>query len=173
MIRCHSCLHHHRLPAPAPATTTTTIMAIFPLLSSQPHALSTTTRRTRLRRLSIHSNRSRRLIRLLLRATWILSLLWAEYLYFYHSIASCHWPNVPSSHTLDPFNILIIADPQIPSLNYSYPSRPYVLQILSIHIIDQFIRKAWRLVLRATMPDAIVFLGDLLDGGVTTTDPTQ
>lgn len=115
---------------------------------------------------------------LVLRVIWTVTIIWAEWLYFDLSISGCRWPLEPSGSnskadpsTGKPFHVLILADPQLPSMEYSYPTRIYPLRWLSIKIIDQFIRKSWRLVIRNTQPDAIVFLGDLLDGGIAAVDP--
>ncbi|MBW0475734.1 hypothetical protein O181_015449 [Austropuccinia psidii MF-1] len=127
-----------------------------------------------------HSRRRFRTVSLL-RIAWILSIVWGEWLCFRQTILSCHWPTpheVASDEGLSqvagqPFNVLIIADPQLPSMSYSYPTRAYLLRILSVKIIDNFMRKSWRLLLRSARPNAIVFLGDLLDGGVSTRDPIR
>ncbi|WAR54401.1 hypothetical protein PtB15_4B18 [Puccinia triticina] len=118
----------------------------------------------------------RRLINrlLILRIIWIATLLWAEWIYFDRTIKTCQWPRPPGAPSgTEPFHVLIIADPQLPSTDYSYPTRILPLRWLSIKIIDQFIRKSWRLVIKNTKPHAVVFLGDLLDGGIAATDHTK
>ncbi|EGF97450.1 uncharacterized protein MELLADRAFT_114338, partial [Melampsora larici-populina 98AG31] len=114
----------------------------------------------------------------ILRFIWILTLIYSEWFQFYNQISSCQWPSIPSDESQpdiipNQFNLLIIADPQLPSIPYSYPTRSYLLQFISIQIINQFIRKSWRLLIRIRKPDAIVFLGDLLDAGVATTDQSE
>ena len=59
--------------------------------------------------------------------------------------------------------MLLIADPQVLDEN-SYPDRGPLLMTLSQFIVDLQLRKAWRTAL-ATRPDAVVFLGDMLDNG--------
>lgn len=48
----------------------------------------------------------------------------------------------------------------------SYPGRNVILKYLGIWITDNYARKAWRTVLKRHKPDAVFFLGDLLDSGV-------
>jgi hypothetical protein len=60
-------------------------------------------------------------------------------------------------------HILIVADPQLLDEN-SYPGRPPLLMALSQLVEESFLRKAWGAALR-TRPDAVVFLGDMLDNG--------
>ncbi|CAH7671246.1 Metallo-dependent phosphatase-like protein, partial [Phakopsora pachyrhizi] len=125
-------------------------------------------------------NRSDRfLLVMLLRVIWFLTIIYVELFHFGLIIRSCQWPilfnnnNNNSELSSDQFRILILADPQLPSIPYSYPDRNYLSQLLSVEIIYQFIRKSWSLTLSSTRPDAIVFLGDLMDGGVTTSDPEK
>ncbi|KAH9813423.1 Metallo-dependent phosphatase-like protein [Melampsora americana] len=146
-------------------------MTIFPLLNQKRN-------KSHRRISSIFHNRSRNRTILILRFTWILTLFYAEWFQFYNQISSCQWPSIPSDEAQpdlipNQFNLLIIADPQLPSIPYSYPTRPYLLQAISIQIINQFIRKSWRLLIRIRKPDAIIFLGDLLDGGVATVDQSE
>ncbi|KAH9467415.1 hypothetical protein Pst134EA_011061 [Puccinia striiformis f. sp. tritici] len=106
----------------------------------------------------------------ILRIVWTISIFWGEYYDFHRTISDCEWPKNKNN---EEFHVLIIADPQLPSIEYSYPERPWLLRWFSIQIIDQFIRKSFRLIIKIRNPDAIVFLGDLLDGGITTTDPIK
>ena len=66
--------------------------------------------------------------------------------------------------------VLVLADPQLPAMGYTYPERGWGLRWLSLKVIAQYLRKAWRMVIRSARPDAVVFLGDLLDGGVEAVD---
>ncbi|EFP91593.2 uncharacterized protein PGTG_17647 [Puccinia graminis f. sp. tritici CRL 75-36-700-3] len=110
---------------------------------------------------------------LILRIVWIITIVWGEWIYFDRTISSCQWPRPTTTTTTEPFHLLIIADPQLPSTDYSYPDRILPLRWLSIKIIDQFIRKSWRLLIKNTKPHAVVFLGDLLDGGIAASDPAK
>lgn len=110
-----------------------------------------------------HHNRKQLL--LLLSTAWTITIIWAEYYYFNRLIVNCQWPTTTTN-----FHLLIIADPQLPATHYSYPNRILPLRWISIKIINQFIRKAWRLLIKELKPHAIVFLGDLLDGGIATND---
>ena len=56
-----------------------------------------------------------------------------------------------------------MADPQILD-HRSYPGRTPWLTRLSQFIVDLNLRKSWRAVLRQN-PHAVVFLGDMMDGG--------
>jgi metallophosphoesterase superfamily enzyme len=71
-----------------------------------------------------------------------------------------------------PFRLLVVADPQIPDWR-SYSDRPWLLNSLTRIVIDNYGRKAWRRIIAKHTPDAIVFLGDLLDAGVHVTDPAE
>ena len=52
----------------------------------------------------------------------------------------------------------------------SFPDRSLLRRYASIWTTDNYARKAWRMVLRHHKPDAVFFLGDLLDSGVEVTD---
>jgi hypothetical protein len=60
-------------------------------------------------------------------------------------------------------HILIVADPQILD-HRSYPKRSPFFNFLTRLVVDLNLRKNWRAVLR-TRPHAVVFLGDMMDGG--------
>ncbi|KAG0141984.1 hypothetical protein CROQUDRAFT_673825 [Cronartium quercuum f. sp. fusiforme G11] len=124
------------------------------------------------------TNKTRKTIILILKIIWTIALIYGEWYEFYNSVNKCEWPSIPPLESdLDEnrvrFNVLIIADPQLPSIKYSYPKRSLLLRYISLQVIYQFIRKSWRFVIHNTKPDAIVFLGDLLDGGVATTNEKE
>lgn len=52
----------------------------------------------------------------------------------------------------------------------SFPDRSLLRRYASIWATDNYARKAWRMILRRHRPDAVFFLGDLLDSGVEVTD---
>ncbi|KAG9127958.1 hypothetical protein FRC07_006975 [Ceratobasidium sp. 392] len=58
---------------------------------------------------------------------------------------------------------MLIADPQVID-HRSYPGRRLWLKTLTQFIVDSNLRKSWRAAKRL-YPDAVVFLGDMMDGG--------
>ncbi|KAI9627400.1 hypothetical protein H4Q26_017397 [Puccinia striiformis f. sp. tritici PST-130] len=64
----------------------------------------------------------------ILRIVWTISIFWGEYYDFHRTISD--------------------SDPQLPSIEYSYPERPWLLRWFSIQIIDQFIRKSFRSIIK-------------------------
>lgn len=62
-----------------------------------------------------------------------------------------------------PTHVLVVADPQILD-HRSYPDRPTILTYISQVLVDLNIRKSWREATRLK-PDAVIFLGDMMDGG--------
>ncbi|THH03564.1 hypothetical protein EW146_g10400 [Bondarzewia mesenterica] len=99
----------------------------------------------------------------LLRSLWLLTVLWCELGVFFRSSLSCTWPDpAPHSH-VSPKHVLIVADPQVLDA-HSYPGRNPLLTALSQHIVDLNLRKSWR-VAKSTRPDAVIFLGDMMDNG--------
>ncbi|OSD03988.1 Metallo-dependent phosphatase [Trametes coccinea BRFM310] len=102
-----------------------------------------------------------------LRLVWLFTIAWYELGTFYHHTSSCPWPDEPLSHSgttvARPTHVLLVADPQILD-HRSYPDRPPWLMRLSQFIVDLNLRKSWRATLRRR-PDAVVFLGDMMDNG--------
>ncbi|KAL7281268.1 hypothetical protein ACG7TL_004576 [Trametes sanguinea] len=102
-----------------------------------------------------------------LRLVWLFTIAWYELGTFYHHTSSCPWPDEPLSHSgttvARPTHVLLVADPQILD-HRSYPDRPPWLMRLSQFIVDLNLRKSWRATLRCR-PDAVVFLGDMMDNG--------
>ncbi len=62
-----------------------------------------------------------------------------------------------------PTHVLVVADPQILD-HRSYPDRPAILTYITQVLVDLNIRKNWREATRLS-PDAVIFLGDMMDGG--------
>ena len=60
-------------------------------------------------------------------------------------------------------HMLLVADPQILDA-HSYPGRSPWLVWLSQKIVDPNMRKSWRAA-QALHPNAVVFLGDMMDNG--------
>ncbi|XP_006461203.1 hypothetical protein AGABI2DRAFT_192735 [Agaricus bisporus var. bisporus H97] len=111
--------------------------------------------------------RNRRVVTLL-RLFWLVLSLWYEHFVFQASVRSCTWPKPKAvdQQNIDgppPSHILIIADPQILD-HRSYPGRPAFLTYLTRLVVDLNLRKNWRAAI-AKNPDAVVFLGDMMDGG--------
>ncbi|EAU91483.1 CDC1 [Coprinopsis cinerea okayama7 len=98
---------------------------------------------------------------------WICLVSWFEYFRFSHDGKQCPWPDskfLPSSDsTVKPYHILVIADPQILD-HRSYPERGFFLSWITRLIVTINMRKNWW-VAKSKKPDAVIFLGDLLDGG--------
>ncbi len=117
-----------------------------------------------------------------LRTLWIIIILWFELGTFYYAVARCSWPDVdvavrPLFHSSfrqlnltqapkdSTKHVLIVADPQILDLR-SYPGRSTLLTFLSRLFTDLNLRKSWKAATKKN-PDAVVFLGDMMDGGRT------
>ncbi|KAF9012455.1 Metallo-dependent phosphatase-like protein [Cyathus striatus] len=106
----------------------------------------------------------------LLRIFWVFLTFWCEIGIFYHSAWKCNWPDsefskleAPTTQDELPYHILLVADPQILD-ERSYPGRPAFATYLSRLVTDLNLRKSWRMAIRKE-PDAVVFLGDMMDGG--------
>ncbi|KAJ2989890.1 hypothetical protein NUW54_g8643 [Trametes sanguinea] len=103
----------------------------------------------------------------LLRLIWLLAIAWYELGTFYYHTSSCPWADESLSHsgttTARPTHVLLVADPQILD-HRSYPDRPPWLMSLSQFVVDLNLRKSWRATLKRR-PDAVVFLGDMMDNG--------
>ncbi|KAF9526601.1 Metallo-dependent phosphatase-like protein [Crepidotus variabilis] len=105
----------------------------------------------------------------ILRIIWILLVIYYERVAFHVSVHSCEWPDDLLPESLNsagqprPEHILLVADPQILDA-YSYPRRSPILSSLTKLIVDLNMKKNWDAALRKS-PDAVVFLGDMMDGG--------
>ena len=60
--------------------------------------------------------------------------------------------------------MILIADPQIVD-PHTYPGRPWPLSTLTVRHTDSYLRKSFQLLQSYLTPDAVIFLGDLFDGG--------
>ncbi|KIP11652.1 hypothetical protein PHLGIDRAFT_83335, partial [Phlebiopsis gigantea 11061_1 CR5-6] len=121
-------------------------------------------------RLSHLQSSSPRLVNLL-RAVWVVAILWFELGTFLHHVSQCAWPDVPinpepqrsvttrDAHT----HVMLVADPQVLD-HRSYPGRAPWLMWLSQRMVDVNLRKSWWATLRLR-PHSVVFLGDMMDGG--------
>ncbi|KIM40228.1 hypothetical protein M413DRAFT_446396 [Hebeloma cylindrosporum] len=117
----------------------------------------------------------RRLVLSFLRVFWVFIIIWFEYGIFTSSVRNCDWPdktlhsasghNVEPVHSVHakPTHVLLVADPQIVD-RHSYPSRGPLLSHLTRLIVDLNLRKNWKVAVNK-QPDAVVFLGDMMDNG--------
>ncbi|RIA85020.1 Metallo-dependent phosphatase-like protein [Glomus cerebriforme] len=96
---------------------------------------------------------------------WTIALLIGEVFIFSYSMRKCSWPEHENWNTAasEPVHVAIIADPQIID-DYSY-GRTGILQKISEIYPDMYMRKNWINLQNIFDPDAIIFLGDLMDGG--------
>nr|CAG8469908.1 10128_t:CDS:2 [Entrophospora candida] len=99
------------------------------------------------------------------RIIWMIALLLGEILIFSFSMKKCSWPEATEWDTsiATPFHVALIADPQIID-DYSY-GRTGILQKISEIYPDMYMRKNWINLQTIFDPDAIIFMGDLMDGG--------
>ncbi|KAI0063610.1 Metallo-dependent phosphatase [Artomyces pyxidatus] len=104
---------------------------------------------------------------------WIIAILLSEIGFFFSSTNTCTWPDPKSVSTATDAvqHVLIVADPQILDED-SYPGRNKWLMALSVFVVDMNLRKSWRVV-KHKQPDAIVFLGDMMDNGRANTSSQQ
>ncbi|KAK2463173.1 hypothetical protein APHAL10511_004828 [Amanita phalloides] len=102
-----------------------------------------------------------------LRLFWTFVVIWFEYGTFWFAVNRCSWPDfrlqTSSPSATRPTHVLVIADPQILD-HRSYPGRLAILNYVSRVMVDLNLRKSWRAATRLR-PDAVVFLGDMMDGG--------
>ncbi|KAH8692086.1 putative manganese ion homeostasis [Talaromyces proteolyticus] len=113
-----------------------------------------------------------------LAAIWIFTLWWGERTVFQETISQCYWDSWekwPENAT--PHHIVFIADPQLVD-PHTYPGRPWPLSTLTVKFTDQYMRRAFSLIERQLVPDSVLFLGDLFDGGrewstATSTSPEE
>ncbi|KAH7920776.1 Metallo-dependent phosphatase [Leucogyrophana mollusca] len=103
-----------------------------------------------------------------LRMTWVLLVLWYELGTFVQVLSSCDWPdsNQPVPTDARVVRVLVIADPQVID-HRSYPDRGRWLSALSQFIVDLNLRRSWRNTFHQLRPHAVIFLGDMMDGGRT------
>ncbi|QKX55232.1 uncharacterized protein TRUGW13939_02324 [Talaromyces rugulosus] len=101
----------------------------------------------------------------LLVVIWVFTLWWGERTIFQDRISECFWDsweNWPENAT--PHHAVFIADPQLVD-PHTYPGRPWPLSTLTVKFADQYMRRAFSMIEHQLVPDSILFLGDLFDGG--------
>ncbi|KAF9439023.1 hypothetical protein BGZ76_001475 [Entomortierella beljakovae] len=109
----------------------------------------------------------------LLRLIWLVVLLFGEHGVYWAMINQCTWPENSawkkhSSSLGNRYRIAVIADPQLTDW-YSYKQSGLALKLTEFYT-DIFMRRSFSRLHRKLQPDAVVFLGDLLDGGRETAD---
>jgi hypothetical protein len=63
-----------------------------------------------------------------------------------------------------PHHIAFVADPQLVD-PHTYPGRPWPLSTLTVKYTDQYMRRSFASIQKNLVPDSVLFLGDLFDGG--------
>ncbi|KAJ5591955.1 uncharacterized protein N7459_002324 [Penicillium hispanicum] len=113
---------------------------------------------------------------------WVFTLRWGERTVFQESIDACvwesweRWPSFqPQGAT--PHHVAFVADPQLVD-PHTYPGRPWPLSTLTVQYTDQYLRRSFASIQENLLPDSVLFLGDLFDGGrewatTTTTSPEE
>ncbi|KAJ5937496.1 hypothetical protein N7454_003838 [Penicillium verhagenii] len=76
-----------------------------------------------------------------------------------------------------PHHVAFVADPQLVD-PHTYPGRPWPLSTLTVQYTDQYLRRSFSAIQNKLVPDSVLFLGDLFDGGrewatTTTTSPEE
>ncbi|KAG0084250.1 hypothetical protein BGZ93_011221 [Podila epicladia] len=108
-----------------------------------------------------------------LRLLWCLALLSGEHVVYWALIRRCSWPenvhwNTAHDSLRDRYRIAIIADPQLTDW-YSYKQTGWLLTLVQTYT-DLFMRRSFWKLHQTLKPDAVLFLGDLNDGGRDTVD---
>lgn len=98
------------------------------------------------------------------RTVVVLFVAYFELGLFRSAAKHCKWPTHPSQRTT-PFKVFVGADPQLIDYESSYPDRTSLLRRLTVIVTDLYAAKSWTSVMHHARPDAIVWLGDLLDAG--------
>eukprot|EP00741_Cyanophora_paradoxa_P020293 tig00021244_g19587.t1 len=96
---------------------------------------------------------------------WALNLLYFDEIVYYTTVSGCAWPAAARSGK-EVQRVALIADPQLTD-RYSrdaYPRTGPVREVVQLYS-DVYMKKAFRHVLGSLRPDAVVFLGDVFDGG--------
>ncbi|KZT04704.1 Metallo-dependent phosphatase [Laetiporus sulphureus 93-53] len=102
---------------------------------------------------------------------WLAVICYNEYGTFRNHVSHCPWPDhslllstgTSSEDSPRPTHVLVLADPQVLDAN-SYPGRHPLLVWITRKTVDMNLRKSWRAALNLK-PDAVVFLGDMMDNG--------
>ncbi|KAJ6014238.1 hypothetical protein N7540_008829 [Penicillium herquei] len=96
---------------------------------------------------------------------WVFTLWRGERTVFQESIDACAWENWEKwPQGAIPHRVAFIADPQLVD-PHTYPGRPWPLSTLTVEYTDQYLRRSFSSIQNALIPDSVLFLGDLFDGG--------
>ncbi|KAF9963862.1 hypothetical protein BGZ70_007144 [Mortierella alpina] len=109
----------------------------------------------------------------ILRIAWCLALLMGEVGSYWVLIHRCSWPENDSwdaseDSRKERYRIAIIADPQLTDW-FSYKQTGLLLKLVETYT-DLYMKRSFRRSHSALQPDAVLFLGDLNDGGRDSSD---
>ncbi|KAF9984959.1 hypothetical protein BGZ75_003500 [Mortierella antarctica] len=109
----------------------------------------------------------------ILRIAWCLALSMGEVGSYWVMIHRCSWPENESwdaseDRLKNRYRIAIIADPQLTDW-YSYKQTGLLLKLVETYT-DLYMKRSFRRLHSAVQPDAVMFLGDLNDGGRDSSD---
>ncbi|KAF3906537.1 hypothetical protein ABW20_dc0107568 [Dactylellina cionopaga] len=100
----------------------------------------------------------------LLRLIWIGVVYWGELGSFTDSVGRCNWSNWERwPEGASPEHAILIADPQLVDPHTYVRSKP--IMAATMYYIDRYLARAYKDIISGLSPSAIVFLGDLFDGG--------
>lgn len=118
-----------------------------------------------MKRIFIPKFRSIHHLLVLLGLLWLFIFIYHERLAPYFAVSKCSWdPKVQQST-----KVLLIADPQLID-NHTYPGRNDLLLKLSQHTVDTYLKRNYQALINNLQPDNVIFLGDYLDNGRSSTD---
>jgi hypothetical protein len=96
---------------------------------------------------------------------WFFVFVYHERYAAWYAISKCEWsPNFKNST-----NVMLIADPQLID-NHTYPGRNEILLKLSKHTVDMYLKRNYQALIDNLNPDHVIFLGDYLDNGRSSSD---
>ncbi|KAG7847907.1 hypothetical protein KL941_002086 [Ogataea angusta] len=95
---------------------------------------------------------------------WLLLFHWFTRIDVWLHSLMCSFPGSDTD-----YHVLLVADPQLVD-NHTYPGRPWPLLKLSQVTADDYMRRNYRSLLTHLRPEAVFFLGDLMDNGRSSSD---
>ncbi|KAG0034816.1 hypothetical protein BGZ81_002908 [Podila clonocystis] len=109
-----------------------------------------------------------------IRLAWCIAVILGEQVSFWGMVYRCSWPENASwdksdSTLKERYRIAIVSDPQLTDW-YSYQQTGLALWLTEFYT-DLFMRRSFRRLHNQLQPDAVLFLGDLMDGARDTMDP--
>ncbi|KAJ6259746.1 Cell division control protein [Drechslerella dactyloides] len=100
----------------------------------------------------------------LLRLIWIGVVYWGEIGSFTDAVAQCKWSNWERwPKGANPTHAVLIADPQLVDPHTYVRSKPAMAA--TMYYIDRYLSRTYKDILSGLDPAAVIFLGDLFDGG--------